>query len=209
MDQRQKFVEDLEFRGIDDRRVLDAMGRVPREEFVLADCRDEAYADCALPIDCGQTISQPYMVAVMTAAMELSGGEKVLEIGTGSGYQTAVLAELAGRVVSIERHAELSRQAAERLERLGYGNVTLRVGDGTLGCTEESPFERIMVTAASEKCPPALFEQLAEGGLIVIPIGDRVEQVLETVRKINGSPQSERTLGCRFVPLIGSQGWPE
>ena len=208
MNQRQILVEELRLRGFDDRRVLEAMGRVPRERFVLDEYFAEAYADTALPIDCGQTISQPYMVAVMTAAMELFGQEKVLEIGTGSGYQTAVLAELAGHVFSVERHAELSRQAAARLGDLGYGNVSFEVGDGSLGLPAEAPFDRIMVAAASRDCPPALFEQLAEGGIIVIPVGRRDEQTLETVRKADGRPQIKSILGCRFVPLIGSQGWP-
>jgi protein-L-isoaspartate(D-aspartate) O-methyltransferase len=214
MNQRQGFVEELRFRGIDDRRVLEAMGRVPRERFVSDGYLSEAYADRALPIDCGQTISQPYMVAAMTAAMELAGQEKagrekVLEIGTGSGYQTAVLAELAGHVFSVERHPNLSQQAAARLGDLGYQNVTLLVGDGSLGRPVEAPFDRIMVTAASQKCPPALFEQLAEGGIIVIPIGGHGSQTLETIRKADGRPQSKSILDCRFVPLIGSQGWPE
>lgn len=223
MNQRQKLVEELRFRGIGDRQVLEAMGRVPRQRFVLDEYLGEAYADRALPIDCGQTISQPYMVAVMTAAMELrerektglekadrekTGRAKVLEIGTGSGYQTAVLAELAEHVFSIERHADLSRQAAARLDDLGYQNVTLLVGDGSLGRPNQAPFDRILVTAACKQCPPALFEQLAEGGIIVVPVGGRGEQTLETIRKIDGRPQTTSILGCRFVPLIGRQGWP-
>ncbi len=209
MDQRRQLVEELRLRGIEDRRVLAAMGRVPRERFVLDEYLDEAYADSALPIECGQTISQPYMVAVMTVAMQLCGREKVLEIGTGSGYQTAILAELAAWVVSVERHEELSRLAAVRLRDLGYHNVTLAVGDGSLGRAEDAPFDRIMVTAACNQCPPALFEQLSEGGIIVVPVGERSSQILEIIRKIDGRPQTASTVGCRFVPLIGSQGWPE
>jgi protein-L-isoaspartate(D-aspartate) O-methyltransferase len=196
-------------RGIHDRRVLEAMARVPRERFVAADEREDAYADRALPIDCGQTISQPYMVALMTQALELFGGEKVLEIGTGSGYQTAVLAELAAHVVSIERHAELSAQAAERLRELDYQNVTLVVGDGTLGWPPLAPFDRILVTAAARECPPALFEQVAEGGLLVIPLGDVEQQMLESIRKREGAAIRETLTACRFVPLVGAQGWPQ
>lgn len=196
-------------RGIHDRRVLEAMARVPRERFVSAAEREDAYADRALPIDCGQTISQPYMVALMTQALALAGGEKVLEIGTGSGYQTAVLAELAGHVVSIERHAELSDQAAGRLRALGYDNVTLVVGDGTLGWPAEAPFDRILVTAAARQCPPALFEQLAEGGRLVIPLGEAEQQMLEAIHKCGGVPLREMLTACRFVPLVGEQGWPE
>lgn len=209
MNERRQFVEELRLRGIADRRVLAAMGLVPRERFVLDEYLDEAYADNALPIECGQTISQPYMVAIMTAALELAGQEKVLEIGTGSGYQTAILAELAAWVVSVERHAELSRRAAERLGELGYKNVTLAVGDGTLGRPDDAPFDRILVTAACNRCPPALFAQLAEGGLIVVPVGDRSSQILEIIRKVDGRPRVEDSVGCRFVPLIGTQGWPE
>ncbi len=205
--QRQKLVKQLRLRGIEDERVLEAMGSVPREQFVLEEYKIEAYDDFALPIDCGQTISQPYMVAVMTAAMELSGREKVLEIGTGSGYQTAILAELADHVVSVERHRFLSEKAAERLDELHYDNVTLVVGDGSLGWPDEAPFGRIMVTAASKDCPPALFEQLAEGGIIVVPVGDRWSQTLEAIQKIDGRPRQTQILECRFVPLIGKQGW--
>ena len=205
--QRRMFVGQMRLRGIKNERVLAALGRVPRERFVLKKCESEAYDDCALPIDCGQTISQPYMVAAMTEAMELSGREKVLEIGTGSGYQTAVLAELAQQVVSVERHQILSRKAAKLLEELHYDNVTLLVGDGSLGCPSAEPFDRIMVTAASKECPPALFEQLAEGGIIVVPTGGRYAQTLEAVHKIDGLPKRVPILECRFVPLIGKQGW--
>ncbi|MBN2291573.1 MAG: protein-L-isoaspartate(D-aspartate) O-methyltransferase [Pirellulales bacterium] len=205
--QRQKLVEQLRSRGIENPRVLAAMGSVPREKFVMEENEYEAYADCALPIDCGQTISQPFMVAVMTAAMELSGNEKVLEIGTGSGYQTAVLAELADYVVSIERHRFLSEKAAKRLDKMHYDNVRLLVGDGSMGRPDEAPFDRIMVTAASQECPPALFDQLVEGGIIVIPVGGRYSQTLEAVHKIEGQARREPILECRFVPLIGEQGW--
>ena len=198
----------LRRRGIHDRRVLGAMARVPRERFVGPEMRNDAYADRALSIDCGQTISQPYIVALMTEALELTGDETVLEIGTGSGYQTAILAELAGEVVSIERHPELSQRTAEVLAELGCGNVTLQVGDGTLGCAERAPFDRIIVTAAAATCPPPLFEQLTEDGILVIPLGGRDCQMLQAIRKVGGSPRAANLSACRFVPLVGAQGWP-
>jgi protein-L-isoaspartate(D-aspartate) O-methyltransferase len=194
--------QQLSRRGIRDQRVLGAMGRVPREVFVADGLADEAYADSALPIDCEQTISQPVIVAMMTEALQLSGGERVLEIGTGSGYQAAILAELAAAVYSVERHAELSRQAGERLRRLGYRNVLLRIGDGALGWPEEAPFDRIIVTAAAEECPSALWQQLAEGGVLVGPFGPPSEQALYEMHKIGGQPQSKILTGCRFVPLL-------
>jgi protein-L-isoaspartate(D-aspartate) O-methyltransferase len=196
-------------RGITDQRVLAAMSKIPRERFVPREMLGEAYADRALGIDCGQTISQPYMVALMTEALELSGMEKVLEIGTGSGYQTAILAELSAEVVSIERHALLSRQADKILQELGYNNARLFVGDGTLGWPDRAPFDRIIVTAMAAKCPPALFEQVREGGLIVIPIGGYEHQVLQVIKKVSNTPMITELTGCRFVPLIGEQGWPE
>jgi len=199
----------LRRRGIHDERVLAAMARVPREQFVCQRIRHEAYADRALPIDCGQTISQPYIVGLMTQALELSGQETVLEIGTGSGYQTAVLAELARHVVTIERHAELLVQARTLLSELSYRNVTLEVGDGTLGCPSRAPLERIIVTAAAAKCPPALFQQLQEGGILVIPLGTQDYQVLQAIRKVGGSCRTVNLSPCRFVPLVGAQGWPQ
>lgn len=199
----------LEARGITDRRVLEAMAHVPRERFVPAHLQAEAYADRALPIDCEQTISQPYMVALMTQCLGCTGNEKVLEIGTGSGYQTAVLAQLAGRVVSVERHAKLSEKAGMLLEELGYRNVSLVCGDGTLGWPELAPYDRILVTAAAPECPAPLFDQLSEGGLLVIPLGDREYQTLYTVRKTGGRPEMEKLSLCRFVLLIGRHGWPE
>ena len=194
----------LHQRGIRSPRALAAMGHVPRERFVPASERSEAYADRALPIDCGQTISQPYIVGLMTEALQLAGTESVLEIGTGSGYQTAVLAELANRVVSVERHAELSAQAASVLAELGYGNVQLIVGDGTLGWPAAAPYDRILVAAAAGAVPPALFDQLREGGILVIPVGDAESQALVSIRKAQGQPQTSRLTGCRFVPLVGA-----
>lgn len=198
----------LRRRGIHDRRVLAAMAKVPREQFVSEEIRREAYADRALPIDCGQTISQPYIVGLMTQSLELAGEEKVLEIGTGSGYQTAILAELAREVVSIERHSELSARASEVLSALGYRNVTLVVGDGTLGWPDRSPFDRIIVTAAAAEYPPALFAQLDEKGILVIPLGGRDYQTLQAIRKLAGRPQAANLSACRFVPLVGAHGWP-
>ena len=193
-------------RGIADPRVLTALARVPRENFVPPNSRSSAYADNALAIECGQTISQPFIVALMSQALELTGGEKVLEIGTGSGYQSAVLAELAARVYTIERHATLSAQAEQRLLALGYHNIIFRVGDGSLGWPEAAPFDRIIVTAAAERCPPALFAQLAEEGLLVMPVGDKESQMLEAIRKVVGQPKVRKLSACRFVPLIGEQG---
>ena len=202
---RWKMVRDqLSRRRIDSRRVLAAICKIPRERFVAAELSGEAYADRALPIACGQTISQPYMVALMTQALELEGDEHVLEIGTGSGYQCAVLAELARSVVSVERCAELSEQAAAVLAELGCKNVKLVIGDGTEGWPVDAPYDRIIVTAAATQCPPKLFEQLTEGGCIVLPIGGAGEQDLQRIRKVHGEPVAESLTGCRFVPLIGA-----
>ena len=199
----------LQERDINDPRVLAAMAKIPRECFVPPACHDQAYADRALPIDCGQTISQPFMVALMTQTLELSGKELVLEIGTGSGYQTAILAELAREVISIERHAALTKQAGAVLASLGYNNVIVLTGDGTLGWPERAPYDRIMVTATAAVCPPPLFAQLAEGGIMVIPLGGRDYQTLQAIRKEGGVPHAVNISGCRFVPLVGSAGWPE
>jgi protein-L-isoaspartate(D-aspartate) O-methyltransferase len=209
-DARRSMLErQLAARGIDDARVLAAMERVPRDRFVPAEREAEAYSDNALPIDCGQTISQPYIVALMTQALELDGTQRVLEIGTGSGYQTAVLAELAGEVVSVERHPSLSFAAGQVLDELGYGNATLLVGDGTLGYPRGAPYDRVIVTAAAERCPAKLFDQLAEGGLLVIPLGDAQEQTLVAIRKVQGRPDTSSLSPCRFVPLVGAAGWPD
>ena len=197
----------LQGRGIHDRRLLSAMAKVPRERFIAPAMQDEAYADRALAIGCGQTISQPYIVALMTEALELTGAERVLEIGTGSGYQTALLAELAAEVVSVERHADLSRRAGAVLSELGYHNVTLVVGDGTLGRPASAPYDRVLVTAAA--VPPAFYEQLIDGGILVLPVGEKDHQVLEAIRKTAAGPVAETLTACRFVPLIGEGGWPE
>ncbi len=200
---RRAMVEtQLRSRGIRDRRVLEAMGRVPREWFVPQEVRQDAYEDSALPIACGQTISQPIIVALMSAALECRGEEKILEIGTGSGYQAAILAEIGGEVYSVERHEELTRQARHVLQQLGYANIHLRTGDGSLGWPEQSPFDRIIVTAAARECPPALWRQLAEGGILAGPFGPPSEQSLVVSRKVNGQAQSSVLTGCRFVPLV-------
>lgn len=206
-DQRREMVEtQLAARGIVDPRVLTAMARVPRERFLPPELRRHAYDDCALPIDCRQTISQPYIVALMTEALGLVGHERVLEVGTGSGYQAAVLAELARDVLTIERHAALSHQAQRTLTELGYENIQFEIGDGTKGYPPAAPYDGIVVAAAAAQCPPALWEQLVEGGTLVIPLGPPGDQVLQAIRKRHGRPDVRVLSPCRFVPLIGAQG---
>lgn len=195
-------------RGISDPQVLRAMARVPREAFVPQSLQEEAYADRALPIECGQTISQPYIVGLMTQALELSGTQRVLEVGTGSGYQTAVLAELAQAVFTIERQADLSAAAQRRLLGLGYTNIAFRIGDGSLGWPEEAPFDRILVAAAAPQCPQSLVDQLADGGVLVMPVGDEEGQVLRQFRRSGQQVESAALTNCRFVPLIGAEAWP-
>jgi len=196
-------------RGIRDRRVLDAMAAVPRERFVPAGRRAEAYVDSAMGIGLGQTISQPYMVALMTEALHILGVERVLEVGTGSGYQAAVLAELAGWVYTVERIADLSEGARTLLcDELGYGNVSFRVGDGTLGWPEEAPFERIIVTAGAPRRPDRLLGQLAPGGEAVVPVGGRAGQrLMHYGRDACGRLRERVVCECVFVPLIGEDGW--
>ncbi|HWR57401.1 MAG TPA: protein-L-isoaspartate(D-aspartate) O-methyltransferase [Thermodesulfovibrionales bacterium] len=194
-------------RGIKDKRVLDAMRKVPRHLFMDEAQQYRAYEDMALPAGEGQTISQPYMVAVMTQLLGLEGTEKVLEIGTGSGYQAAVLAEVAGEVYSIERFQAMSDRAKEVIKGLGYENVHLKTGDGTLGWPEESPFDRIMITAGAPDVPHPLIEQLSEGGYIVAPIGDRLSQQLVKIKKQKGELSREYHTACVFVPLVGKHGW--
>jgi protein-L-isoaspartate(D-aspartate) O-methyltransferase len=201
---RQMIADQLQRRGIADSRVLAAMNKVPREWFVRPREVREAYADRALSLDCGQTISQPYIVALMTEALEVTGTEHVLEIGTGSGYQTAVLCELAGRITSVERHAQLSNQAAEKLKSLNYINCEFMVGDGTHGWAANAPYDRIIVTAGAAHTPQALIDQLADGGILVIPIGPSEAQSLQAIRKLNGKLESRELSACRFVPLVGS-----
>ena len=199
----------LRQRGIRDERVLAAMERVPRHEFVRADKQSEAYEDQPVAIEAGQTLSQPYIVAVMLEAITLRPSDTVLEIGTGSGYQTALLAELAHQVYTIERHAALSASAKERLSRLGYGSVTFDVGDGSLGLPQHAPYDAIVVSAAAPRVPESMVAQLAEGGRLIVPVGHADSQQLELVRKIEGRAAATTLDGCRFVPLIGREGFPE
>lgn len=207
--QRQKLIETLRQSGIEDTRVLAVLGEVPREMFVDASLQKSAYANQALPIYLGQTISQPFMVALMTQALQLSGTERVLEIGTGSGYQTAILSHLAAHVYSIERHQPLSEQSAERLTQLGLQNISYLVGDGSPGWPEEAPFDRILVTAAAPQVPPQLIAQLKTEGLLVIPVGSYKQQELQVVQRKPKGTQT-RSLGhCVFVPLVGKEGWNE
>jgi|SRR5215469_357780 len=197
----------LRGRGIRDGRVLDAMLRTPRQEFVDEPYRSEAYEDHPLPIGEDQTISQPFIIAISLQALQLEGTESVLEIGTGSGYQTALLALLARQVYSVERHRSLAENAATTLARLGLGNVRLQVGDGSRGWPEHAPYDAILVSAAAPKLPESLVEQLAEGGRMVIPVGPQHSQVLQLVRKSEGKAVIESIEGCRFVPLIGAEGY--
>jgi protein-L-isoaspartate(D-aspartate) O-methyltransferase len=200
----------IRVRGISDQRVLTAMEKIPRHLFVDEGLIDQAYNDNPLPIESRQTISQPYIVALMSEAMALTGREKVLEIGTGSGYQTAILAELAERVFSIERIAALATGARRVLDALNDYNVAIRVGDGTYGWREESPFEAIMVTAGAPRIPKLLIEQLAVGGRLVLPVGSRNSQALLKLTRMSEDPEDlkqEDLGGCRFVDLIGEHGW--
>ena len=206
--QRQTMVEtQMRQRGIRDARVLEACGDVPRHEFVPEVYLPEAYEDRPLPIGQGQTISQPYMVAVMTEALALTGSERVLEVGTGSGYQAAILARLAREVYSMEQYEELARQAEAQLKKLGVANVHILVGDGSQGHPEAAPYDGIIVTAGAPAIPPVLLEQLAEAGRLVIPVGDVYSQDLLLVTK-DGDTVSQRVVNqCRFVPLTGKYGW--
>jgi len=200
--------DQLQRRGIQDPRVLRAVGKVPRHLFVDEALVGRAYGDHPLPIGDGQTISQPYMVALMTEALELRGHERVLEIGTGCGYQTAVLAEVCGKVFSVERLKSLADRATRRLDSLGYYNVLVRVADGSLGWKEEAPFDAILVAAAAPAIPQALVDQLAPKGRLIVPVGDAYTQSLRKgVREEAGMRWSDLG-GCVFVKLVGQQGWP-
>jgi protein-L-isoaspartate(D-aspartate) O-methyltransferase len=197
----------LESRGITDSRVLAAMRAVPRHLFVPAGARGQAWGDFPLPIGHGQTISQPYIVALMTELLGLRGGEQVLEVGTGSGYQTAVLARLAARVFTVERIPALAEAARGRLAGMGVTSVEYRTGDGSEGWAEHAPYDAILVAAAAPRVPPALEEQLADGGVLVVPVGESpVSQVLVTVRRIGSRLVRGEGIGCRFVPLVGAGG---
>lgn len=196
-------------RDIRDERVLNAMSSVPRHLFVPPEHRAFAYADGPLPIGNNQTISQPYIVALMTQLLQLQGDEKVLEVGAGSGYQAAVLSFLAQQVHTIERHPELARQAAQVLHELGYDNVTVHIGDGSLGLIDLAPFDAIIVTAAAPQVPQALLDQLALNGRLVIPVGSAGAQYLELWRRKEGQLDHEAILPVAFVPLIGEHGWQD
>lgn len=205
---RENMVENqIRCRGISDQRVLLAMRSVPRHEFVPADVVERAYEDAPLPIGDGQTISQPYMVALMTATLELRGNERVLDIGTGSGYQAAVLACVAGEVHSVEIRPELARAASERLQRLGYLNVRVHRNDGSCGLVEFAPYDAIVVAAAAPELPKPLLHQLADGGRMIVPIGEEEGEALIYAKKHGREIVLQRRESCRFVPLKGHYGW--
>jgi protein-L-isoaspartate(D-aspartate) O-methyltransferase len=208
--ERERMVRDqLEKKGIRNRRVLDAFRAVPRHLFVNPSDEAAAYEDRPLALSGGQTISQPYMVALMSEALDVAPGHRALEVGTGSGYQAAILAELGARVHTVERLPELSEEARRRLERAGYMDIRYRVGDGTLGWPEEPPFDRIVVTAGAPDVPIGLLARLEEGGILVVPIGDDRVQDLVRFRRGGGRVSKERLCRCSFVKLIGAEGWPE
>jgi protein-L-isoaspartate(D-aspartate) O-methyltransferase len=192
-----------------DKKVLEAFFKVPRHKFVSDKDQTSAYSDFPLPIGSGQTISQPYMVALMTQCLKLNGKEKVLEIGTGSGYQTAILAEIAKEVYTVERFAELSASAEKILNKLGYKNIRFKAGDGTLGWEEEAPFDGIIVTAGAPFVPKPLLDQLKDNGRLVIPVGPNLNQTLTVYTKKGNQIDSEQICGCMFVPLIGKEGWKD
>ena len=194
-------------RGITDAKVLRAIAKFPRERFLPPETRAEAAFDRAVAIGLDQTISQPYIVGVMTAELDLSGAERVLEVGTGSGYQAAILSVLAREVYTIERHATLSLRARGVLDGLGVTNVRFAIGDGSMGLPEFAPYDRIIVTAGCPAVPPALVEQLAEGGILVAPVGDEEGQQITVLNKIGGQVRSREVLACRFVKLVGEAGF--
>ena len=208
--QRRRMVEEqLGDRGIKDLRVLEVMNRVPRHLFAQDSLQHRAYGDTPLPIGENQTISQPYIVAAMTEVLDLKGDERVLEIGTGSGYQTAVMAELVAQVFTIERINVLSRKAQKILDGLGYANIVFKMFDGTYGWPDQAPFNAIMVTASAKEIPEALIKQLGEGGRLVAPTGDKHKQKLIVITKNGGHITNTEICDCKFVPLVGKYGWPE
>jgi protein-L-isoaspartate(D-aspartate) O-methyltransferase len=208
VDERERMVEEqLRHRGIADERVLDAMARVPRELFVPEQLRDRAYDDAALPIGGDQTISQPYMVARICEVLAVRAGDRVLDVGTGSGYQAAVLAELADEVHTIERLTGLADLARAALDRAGYANVRVHVGDGSLGLPEYAPFRAIAVAAAAPEVPSSLYAQLDPGGRLAVPVGGRWGQELQLVVRSPEGPAVLRSVPCRFVPLVGAEGF--
>lgn len=207
---RERMVrEQLMPRGIHDPRVLEAFSKLERHRFIPEELRNNAYADHPVAIGEGQTISQPYIVALMTQSLDLKGEERVLEIGTGSGYQTAILAELAQDIYSVERFENLAKRAQRILDELRYKNIRIKTGDGTLGWEEAGPFDRIIVTAAAPKIPELLASQLNDAGKLVLPLGEAFSQVLTLVEKKDGVFKSSDICGCVFVPLVGKYGWPE
>jgi len=203
---RHRLIESLRKRGIRDDKVLNAMMRIPRHLFVTEILRPRAYEDNALPIACSQTISQPYTVAFMTQALMVSRGDKVLEIGTGSGYQAAILAELGTRVFTIERHFDLLEEARRLFDQLGY-NIASKVGDGSIGWSQFAPYNGIIVTAGAPDIPQSLRQQLADGGRLVIPVGDEQTQTMMLVERKGDTFVTTRSSGFKFVPLIGKEGW--
>ncbi|MGQ0637037.1 MAG: protein-L-isoaspartate(D-aspartate) O-methyltransferase [Planctomycetaceae bacterium] len=206
--QQLRLVKHLAARGITDRRVLEALARVPRDRFVLPEYASGAWDDRALPIEAGQTISQPFMVALMTQELRLGGDETVLEIGTGSGYQAAILGQLCRRVITVERVAELAEKAHHTLAQLGISNVECQVGDGSLGWPAEAPYDCIIVTAGAPEMPLELYRQLKPEGRLVIPIGVDQPQILQTIVKREQGPLVIDVCECSFVPLIGKDAWP-
>ncbi len=205
----QMVAEQIERRGIRQPMLLEAMRRIPRHLFMPETLWEEAYDDKALPIGMGQTISQPYIVAIMTSLLVLTGGETVLEVGAGSGYQAAILAQLSGRVYTIERHEDLAEAARLRLWSLGIHNVSVHTGDGTLGLPGHAPFDGILVTCAAPKLPEPLAEQLADGGRLVIPVGPRGQQALQRWERRGPVLEREDIIPVAFVPLLGKHGWRE
>ena len=207
-EQRARMVNaQLRERGIQDERVLAAMGKVPREAFVAPEHARDAYADGPLPIGSGQTVSQPYMVAAMVEALQVQPTDRVLEVGAGTGYEAAVLGELAAEVWTIERHADLADKATRILAESGYANVHVVCADGSQGLPEHAPFDKIVVAAGAPTAPPSLIAQLIENGILAVPVGNRVEQQLLIVRKSGGVISTSRHVLCSFVPLVGAEGW--
>jgi protein-L-isoaspartate(D-aspartate) O-methyltransferase len=210
--EREAMVErQIESRGIRDPKILEAFRAVPREEFLSEEYRDLAYGDHPLPIEAGQTISQPYIVALMIQAAEIKPGDKVLEVGAGSGYAAAVMSRIAGKVIAIERQSELVEVARERMQRLGYDNVEIVEGDGTRGWPDEAPYDAIVAAASGSHVPQPWIEQLAEGGRIVMPVGDPgwVQKLIKVTKGPGGNLITEDLGGVRFVPLIGEEGWSD
>jgi protein-L-isoaspartate(D-aspartate) O-methyltransferase len=207
-DARTRMIEDqLRARGIRDERVLSAMAKVPREAFVAAEDAPKAYGDFPLPIGAGQTVSQPYIVAAMLEKLTLDPQDRVLEVGTGTGYEAAIMGELVAEVWTIERHAELADKATQILNGLGYPNVHVVRGDGSLGLPDQAPFDKILIAAAAPRIPDALIAQLVDGGKMILPVGTRSEQQLQLLRKLGNELAITKEDLCRFVPLVGEQGW--